>query len=164
MKNKKSITKGEAWLLLIIGLILGSIFTFGMKYWNAPISKEEALQIQPTFDSYVEQKSKGDVQEILVRFTDYEQLSIDGSCISSALMEKLSSIAPGTKLSLLVHPNSSTILDMRVGDDRLLSFDQTTQKLSDEASGFFFLGLFCYAGAIRGLVGLLAKRKKGCFE
>ncbi len=164
MKRMKPITKGEAWFILIAGLILGTVFTVVMRYANVPIQKGEAIQVQPTFSDYVVQERNGRVQEVLLRFTDYEQLSIDGSCVNDALLEKLSTIAPGTKLSLLVHPNASTILDMQVGNDPLLSFEQTTQKLSDEASGFFFLGLFCYAGAIRGLVGLLAKQKKGGFE
>ena len=45
MKKSKRMTTGEAIFLLIAGLILGTVFTFGMKYSNAPITQKKAQQL-----------------------------------------------------------------------------------------------------------------------
>lgn len=59
---KKSISKGEAWFLLIAGLIMGTVFSFGMQYWNAPIAREEAIHTTAVFSSYKEQLNRGHVE------------------------------------------------------------------------------------------------------
>ena len=62
--------KGDAWFLLIAGLIMGTVFTFGMQYWNAPISQEEAICTTAVYTSYTEQLERGHVKEMIVRFED----------------------------------------------------------------------------------------------
>ncbi len=114
MKKKNTMTKLEAWILLIGGLIMGTVFTFGMQYWNAPIAQEDAVHTIAVFSSYVERKDDGHVKEIIVRFEDHEQRYIDGVCINEKLRSDMRTIAPGTELSLMIHPNANTILDLRV--------------------------------------------------
>ena len=106
MKSKKSMTKMEAWFLLIAGLFLGTVFTFGMQYRNAPVARDDAIHATVVFSSYTERRSNGHVKEIIVRFEDYEQLYIDGSCINEQVWNGLDTIAPGMKVDLLIHPNS----------------------------------------------------------
>ena len=48
MKKSKKMTRREAILLVVIGLIMGTVFTFGTKYWNAPITQNEAHQVNKT--------------------------------------------------------------------------------------------------------------------
>ena len=40
MKRTKKATKGEAVFLLVAGLIIGTVFTFGVRYWNVPITED----------------------------------------------------------------------------------------------------------------------------
>ena len=101
--------KGDAWFLLIAGLIMGTVFTFGMQYWNAPISQEEAICTTAVYTSYTEQLERGHVKEMIVRFEDHEQLYIDGACINEELRDRIHNLEPGTELSLIVHPNSNTL-------------------------------------------------------
>ena len=122
MKDKKSMARAEAWFLLIAGLIMGTVFTFDMQYWNAPITQEEAVCITVVFESYTEQKGRGHVKEIILRFEDYEQLYVDGVCVTEELRNSIHGLAPGTPLTLMVHPNSKTIMDLKVGNLVLLDF------------------------------------------
>ena len=50
MKRTKKATKGEAVFLLVAGLIIGTVFTFGVRYWNAPITEDEAQLVTGRFD------------------------------------------------------------------------------------------------------------------
>ena len=68
MKHLKNITKNQAIFFAIAGLILGTVLTFGVKYWNVPIKEEDAWHITATFSSYKETKRKGHIQEIIIQF------------------------------------------------------------------------------------------------
>ena len=160
MKKSKKMTKGEAIFLLIAGLIMGTVFTFGMKYWNAPITQDEAQQVTATFSSYKETKRRGRVQEIILRFDDHEQLHIDGVSVNEELCDAISKIEIGTDIEMMVHPNSNTILEMEVGMVKLLEFQDSIEKLSSEASGFMYLGVFCYMLAGVGLFLLILPKKR----
>ena len=35
-------------ILIVLGLLIGTIFTFGMRYWNAPITQEQAIRVAAT--------------------------------------------------------------------------------------------------------------------
>ena len=160
MKSKKSLTKGEAWFLLIAGVIMGTVFTFGMQYWHAPITQEEAIRSTAIYASYKEQIERGRVTEITLHFEDHEQMYIDGVCVSEDLRDSIHSLTPGTQLSLMAHPNSNTIMDLKAENHVLLDFNTTSEKLTGEATGFMGLGFFCYALSALGLTGLLFRKKR----
>ena len=143
-------TRFEAIFLLIAGLIMGTVFTFGMKYWNAPITQDEAQQVTAIFSSVKEKLRRGHVQEIIVRFENHKQLYIDGRCIDSRLCDAISEIVPGTVIEMMVHPNSNIILEMKVGTTKILQFQDSVRRLSSEVSGFMYLGFFCYLMALMG--------------
>lgn len=157
--KKKSLSTIDAIFLLIAGLFMGTVFTFGMQYWNAPVAREEAVAVTAVLSSSLESRDEGDVKEILLRFEDHEQLHIDGSCITAELRSRLSTITPGTTLSLLVHPNSSTVMELRVGEETLMEFEYAAEKLTREADMFMGLGIFLYAMAAWGLFSLIFRKR-----
>ena len=150
MKMLKKITKADALFLLIAGLIMGTVFTFGTQYWNESIKYDEAQQVNAIFSSYKENKRRSHVKQIILRFDDYEQLYIDGVCINNELCDLISEIPSGTTLEMMVHPNSNKILEMETGSTKILEFYDSMQKLSSEASGFMYLGIFCYILSLMG--------------
>lgn len=158
--KKNAMTRLEAWILLIAGLLMGTVFTFGVQHWNGPVTREEAVAVTAVYASYGEQKNRGHVKEIILRFDDHDQLHIDGSCISEDLRHRIRALTPGTELSLLVHPNSSTILELKAGNAVLLDFTRASERLSGEAKGFLGMGLVLYALAACGLVHLLIGKKR----
>lgn len=158
MKNGKSGASGETIFLLIAGLLMGTVFVFGMRYWNAPVKTEDAIHTTAIFSSYDERFGKGHhTKGIDVFFDDCQQLSIDGACVNHELRSKLDHISSGTKVDLIIHPNANTILDMRNGDTVVLDFNDTSEKLSNEKDGFLALGLLCYAAATYALIRLIAQ-------
>lgn len=160
MKNRKSMTKGGAWFLLIAGLILGTVFTVGMPHWNAPSPGRMPLSVTAVYQSYEEARGRnGRIKEIVIRFADHPQLYIDGRCITEELRDSIRRLAPGTALSLIVHPNSNTIMELQADDSVLLEFQNTSQKLTREAAGFVVLGLFCYGMSAYGLITLLKSKR-----
>ena len=160
MKSKKTMTTMEAWFLLIAGLFMGTVFTFGMQYWNAPVTQEDAIHATVVYSSYTESRRDGHVKEIIVRFEDHDQLYIDGSCINEQVRDGLETIAPGMKVDLMIHPNSNTILDFRMGNSVVLEFEDTSAKLTNEAKGFAGLGVFLYILAAYGLYNLAFRKRR----
>ena len=160
MKNNRSMIKVKAWFLLIAGLIMGTVFTFGMQYWNAPVTKEESIHATAIYESYATQPEQGRVKEIIVRFKDHEQLYIDGACINDMLLNSIDNLVPGIELSMIVHPNSNTIMELHADNQVLLEFQNTSEKLTGEATGFMGLGLFCYVLSAYGLINLLFWKKR----
>ena len=134
--------------LLIAGLFIGSIFTFGMQHWNAKVSREECTRVETAFVSYdMIYGRRTSIKEIEIYCSDNERYTIDGVSVNTALREKLVTLSGKEKLTLLIHPNSNTILELSTEHGTLLHFDETVEKLSGEATAFLFLGLFMYFAA-----------------
>ena len=157
-RKKSKLDKYECILLLVVGLLLGTVFTFGMSYWNAAVDPEEAIAVTATYQGYnIDHRTRRNsvtrkrIAEVDLKFTDHEELSIDGSCADDALLASLDALQKGDTLDMLVHPNGGdTILAITADGKTLLAFKDTMKRLSVERWGFFGLGLLCYFGAGAG--------------
>ena len=157
-KQKVRIPKWAAWFLAIVGVLLGTVFSVGMHYWESSVSKEDAIHIEADFSSYEKLYSRGGVKEIKVYFQDRKPLFIDGTCCSQRVQNKLKGLKSGTILQLYVHPHSSTLLEIKTDSDSILLFEESIEKLSSEVNGFLFLGVFMYVCAGYGIIKLLLKQ------
>ena len=145
---------GLAIFLLIAGLFLGSVFTFGMQYWNSEVTREDCTLIDTQFVSYKEirqPKSPMEIKEIAVDCVNNERYFIDGVSINSDLRNSLSELSMHQKICILIHPNSNTIVEFSTENGTILTFNETIHKLGGEATGFLFLGLFMYFCSLVGL-------------
>ena len=141
-------------VMLLIGILLGSVFTFGMQYWNAKTTREACTMVRTQFLSYDEiwhAKPTISIVEIAVDCADGNRYFIDGISINDELREKLSLLSENESITLLIHPNSNTIVDFSSSHGSLLVFDETINDLDCEATGFLFLGFFMYFCALVGL-------------
>lgn len=148
--------KTQAWIGIILGIILGTVFTFGEYYWKAPIEKSEAVRTEAVFYSYREIKKGG---EIIVRFKDHEQLSIARECNNSDVKDKLSAVRSGEKLTVRYHPKSKLILELENGGTEILQFDDSMKRINRGTQSFAVLGVFMYFVAIYGTVVLIREKK-----
>ena len=138
---------GMAIPLLLVGLILGSVFTFGMYYWNAEVTRAECTEVHTGFIAYTEIRSykhPARTKEILITCENNARYDIDGTSITSPLLDKLSMLNEREQVTLLIHPNSNTILEFSTKRETIMTFEDTIEKLSKEKTGFLFLGLFMY--------------------
>lgn len=140
--------------MLVIGILLGNVFTFGMQYWNKKATRESCTVVNTQFLSYDEiwhYKPIVSIVEIAIDCADGNRYFIDGVSINEELQNKLSWLTKNESITLLIHPNSNTIVEFSSENNSLLSFDETINKLDGEASGFLFLGIFMYVCAFVGL-------------
>ena len=145
---------GLAIFLLIAGLFLGSVFTFGMQYWNSEVTPEECTLIDTQFVSYKEirqPKRPTEIAEIAVDCVNNERYFIDGVSINSDLRNSLSELSKHQRIYLQIHPNSNTIVEFSTENGTILAFNETIHKLDGETTGFLFLGLFMYFCSLVGL-------------
>ncbi len=152
---KKRMSKSDAYVLLIIGIILGNVFVFGQLYWNKTIEPNEAIQTCATYISHKESIRRGTTKGIYVSFSDYDKLYIHTVCINDMLRMQLDEVKEDTKVQMLIHPNSDTILDMRTSDKILLDFHDVMKKLESEKEFFFIFGIGFYFVALISLIRLL---------
>lgn len=165
-RKKLQLDKFQCILLLILGLLLGTAFTFGIGYWNATIDQKDATTITAEYAGYeikygFRRRGMGGnrINEVDMLFADHEPLTIDGSCVTDELLSSFNTIKRGDTLQLLVHPNGGDIiLSITAGNKTLLSFEDAMKSLSFERWGFFCLGLFCYIWAGIGTYYLIAKK------
>lgn len=152
--------------LLVIGILLGSVFSFGMQYWNAEVTRESCTFIETRFLSYDEirqPKRPMEIKEIAIECTNGERYFIDGASINTELRNDLSTLSAQERITLLIHPNSNTIVELSNERGNLLMFEDTINKLDGEATGFLFLGIFMYFCSLVGLYytvsHIICKRK-----
>jgi len=147
-----------AFVMLTIGILLGNVFNFGMQFWNKKITRESCTIVETHFVSYDEiwhSKPTINIVEISIDCTDGNRYFIDGVSITDELQNELSLLQENESITLLIHPNSNTIVEFICGQNVILSFDDTVEKLDVEADGFLFLGLFMYFCALVGLYYIL---------
>ena len=159
-RRKLQLTMLECILLVIAGLLMGTVFTFGMGYWNESIAPEEALSVTAEYTGHeVDYGRRRSINEIDLLFADHGQLTIAGCCISSKLLDALASLKKGDTLDMLVHPNGgNTVLSITAQGETLLAFEDAMQRLSVERWGFLSLGLFAYLWAGIGAYCLIKRR------
>lgn len=156
-KFSNPIPKPGAIFLVITGILIGTVFTVGTHFWGARVTKVDAVSVSATFFAYKEVYRCGHIKEIIVRFVDHEQLTVDGVCLTREVISKVESLKPGTVLNLYIHPNSSNILEMVDNGDFIIVFDEAIDKLAAEVSGFTVLGIFMYFCAALGIIKLVKK-------
>ncbi len=173
MKRKKRRIKTEplplsiAIIFLVIGLVLGTVFVFGGQYWNEEVNREDCVRVESLFLSYKERRGinlprlRGNhTGEISIDCSNGERYFVDEMSVNTELREKLLKLSPGDTVALLIHPNSSTILEFTTEKDTLLVFEDTVALLGGEATGFLFLGAFMYLCALVGVYYTI----RGCID
>ena len=83
-------------VVLLIGIFLGSIFTFGMQYWNAEATRESCTVVKTQFLSYDERwraQPNININEIAIDCADGNRYFIDGVSVTDKLRNKLTSIS-----------------------------------------------------------------------
>ena len=162
-RKKQEISIGTAVMLLVFGLILGSIFVFGSQYWGEPIQREDAIEISATYEAYEINPGKirkHHIKQIEITLADHSSVYIDGACVSEKVKDELKALPEGEKVDMLVHPNSDTVWELKHGNKTILSFEESQKDIKNENIGFIILGIFMYFCAVIGFGSLLMRGVK----
>lgn len=158
-RTHSEISQERAIFLLLAGLFLGTIFTFGMRYWHAPVSREDCTQVNTEFVSYRERTRRGSIQLIYIDCANGQRYELDGACISQPVLEGVENLQPQEPITLLIHPNSDTILEFSSESGTLMAFDNAAQRVAGDTLLFMVLGILMYAAALGGLYNLIRQWK-----
>ena len=159
--SKESIADVPIWMcivFIVLGGVLGSIFTYNCLYLNQIIDREEAIVATGRFDSYEFSYGKGGaVSEVRIDFIDRGELYID-TAYHVEMDEKLEVLEKGEQLNMLLHPNSEAIWELTTEKSVILSFDDAKSRTQFENGFFmFFLVGLCLICISLGVIALLAK-------
>ena len=153
---------GVAIFLIVAGLILGTVFIFGMQFWGESIDREEAIQESGVFESYQIHYGRHRISEIKIILNDHRSFYIDGACVTDELQNQIEALPKGAKVDMLIHPNSDTIWELKRDDHSILSFERSQEQIKGENIGFAALGLFMYFCVVLGIGSLLMRWRRGC--
>ena len=143
------IQKKAAWYVIIGGIIIGTVFCFGMPYWQGNVDMYETNAVRDYFDEYtINYSTKGNIKNVRVRLTNQESYKIDSSCINGSLLENLQKIKHGSQIDIFLHPRSNYVMQLSTKDNELLSFETSRKQMGEEAIGFVYLGAFMYIMAV----------------
>ena len=145
------------WMLFIaLTFFLGTVF-LTEPLQNQKISKDEAVSYHAPIVNVNATHNRYGLNEIALSFPSGEKLWIDSPCANETLFEQLKSVPKGTQLQLLLRPSDKSILQIEYDDKILLEFEDTQQRLWNNAVGMAAIGLFMYAS---GIVLLVLTHKK----
>ena len=157
--KKKQISPRTGLLIFIVGILLGTVFTFGMQYWNKEVPRESCTTVKTKFLSYDEDrrlKKPSQIVQIFIDCTNGERYVIDGASVNTELRNALSALKEGENITLLIHPNSDTIVEFSNAHGKLLFFEDTIKDLTGETTGFLILGIFLYLLSLLGLYHIVS--------
>lgn len=157
--HSERMPKSVAWFLIVIGVLLGTVFTFGMRYWESSVTKDEAVYVEAEFASYkiIYGRHRSTVSEVKLNFNDREPLFIDGACCNQEVFDKLDTAESGAVFKMYLHPNSNTLLEIKNNDNVILQFDNAVDALTSEISAFLIIGILLYLIAAVALIKLIRK-------
>lgn len=147
----------------IASLIVGSVFVFGMRYWNAQVERDDCEVVTTQLESI--EKVRGShyshIRYVKIKCTNGSSYNIEDSCMSSSLLSALESLPEGTQLTLTLHPNSEgKVLELSADGILLLDFDTAVFKLGKNSTAFSYLGLFTYLCSAVLLVDIVQRKRK----
>lgn len=162
MKRRRSqdpMPVGVAIFFVVVGLIIGTVFIFGNRYWAKPIQKTDAIQTSARYEGYeIHRKwNTPNIKEIKIILTDKSAVYIDGACVSDEVKKAIVDLPEGATVNMLVHPNSDTVWELKHGGRIILPFEEAQKDIKNENIGFTCLGVFMYFCAAYGGGSLLMR-------
>lgn len=150
--------KGALILLICAILFMATVFVLQPAN-NRIVSESEAISVVATYSDWKPIYGRRyDIRGIDLEFDDYEELTVDGSCSNSDLIKKVESVPSGTKMHLLVHPQSDNVLQIDVNGDMLLEFSDAQNRIWRESVAFAAMGLVMYGIAIALSISMIRKK------
>ena len=130
-----------------IAAICMSVFfmLYSAKY--DPISREEAIMFSGEFESYKEtNNSKYDSK---LYFKSGKYFYVSHSFDSKEFLKRMNSLEKGTTLDILVNPNINYVIEMKIGAEELLNFEESQKAIDRQNNTFFVIGIIaCISGII----------------
>ena len=146
--EKNGLTKGWTIAAVILSFFI-SISGIVMALCCSPVDRDDAKVIQATFSSYkmkYESSGKNYSERITLKFSDYEDMTIDNF---GNVQRDIGRLQSGDRLIIRVHPRGGDILEITRGGSEIVSYNDAARHLIKSeikciAAGIFSFGLGIY--------------------
>ncbi len=142
----------------ILAIIFGCVFAY-TSFDSKPVSRSEAIAYSGAFEEY---EVSRDYRTIC--FEDGTTHDVYPHTETQAFQDKMLSLEKGTKLYLLVNPNTWWVAELRTETEELLNFEQSQKDIHNYEKGYIAIGIFVVAGGIfllgYGIYSMIHQRKE----
>lgn len=143
--SKNKIALGAAAALTVLCLVLGTVCLLNHLYWDRPVEKDEAVQMSAVYKFYYYEENYKRADEFELYFKDTETLSVAPVCASAALLKRLDDLPEGSRVDMLLHPNSDYIIEIKTEGKTIMDYEYATGRMRTESIGFMIFGFCLYA-------------------
>ncbi len=163
-RYRKKETLSDGIKIIVIGLLLGTVFTFGQHFWQATVTRDECMVVETTFVDYeYDRGSRRRGEKLSIDCADGMRYWFDSASLDKSLRDELEILANGEEITMLLHPNSDVILELATENRVVLSFEEAMADMSGERTFFFYMGIIMYGSSLYGiylLIKVLKRRKE----
>ncbi len=141
----------------IFAILLGFCIVFFTPLGKQPIPLEEAVAYEGEFEKFRESKNYSTIY-----FTDGTEYDVYPHTLPGEFRDSMETLERGTKLYLLINPNTSYAVEVRTDNKELLNFESSQKEMADDQKGYVFIGGFLVlAGVLFIVYGIfLARHRK----
>lgn len=151
----KTLPLSQTIFLLLIGFVLGPLFTIANSWAINIVSEDECIPVETQFSGYRAIYRQFGVKGFDIDCSDGNTYEIDFYDTTEEIKNKIPLLQEGDELSLLIHPKENRILELTIGEDTLITFEGAQKTL--KADRYFTIGviiLFCFC-AFTGLLDII---------
>lgn len=148
-------TKKGATIVGIIAIICGAFFALTTCV-NDPIPHSEAVAYSGVFQEY----EVWDNSRTII-FADGSSYEVYPHTETGEFADAMGSLQKGTRLDLLVNPNSGYVVEIKAGARELLNFEESQAAIDAYDNGYIGIGVFvCFAGVFLIVYGFVSSDHK----
>lgn len=137
----------------IVVIIIGIMMIFVSLYTHHSVEFYEAKHIKAKYLSFEKrwQWSRGGLtaRYILMYFDDLPFQEIESTLLDEHLEDVIRKLEPGTEVTMIIHPNTNAILDLKVKGKTILNFYDSQKQREKDMIGSTLLGILtCGLGIV----------------
>ncbi len=121
---------------LLVGVLIATLPNIYI-----PVSKEECIVYTGEYESF----EKDDDDTFFIYFKNGDEQWIDYSCYSSKLYSEIVALEKGTKLEILLHPDSEYVVELVCDGEEILNLNFAQEAMYEDASYTAWLGYLVIA-------------------
>ncbi len=127
----------------VITVLFGLLFGFVLTGNTEPVSRNDALVYEGEFEKYREGKNSS-----TICFVDGSEQELYPHTLKEEVVERLESLPQGTKLYLLINPNTYYVAELRTENEEILNFEATQKEIDDYQIGYTIIGIVVACGGV----------------
>lgn len=140
----------------VFAILFGLFFAFIATNGNDPIPREEAVAYEGNFEKFRESKNYSTIY-----FTDGTTYEVYPHTLPREFRDSMETLETGTRLYLLINPNTSYAVEVRTENEELLNFETSQQEMADYQIWYVGIGGFVVlAGVFCIVYGIFFARHK----